>query len=88
MNIFGTRFDYKARLTKVRNSWQNEIWIAVLVHLWPNQYYISGMYQHLPWYPVEVAPATDPFDPIQRRRKDPVFLCAWLTYIGLKKGRG
>jgi len=44
MNIFGTRFDYKARLSKVRKLMAERDLDAVLVHLWPNQYYISGMY--------------------------------------------
>jgi Xaa-Pro aminopeptidase len=45
------------------------------------------MYQHLPWYPVEVAPATEP--PLiifKDEGKDPVFLCAYLTFNGLKEG--
>ena len=87
MNIFGTSFDYKARLAKVRKLMGERGLDAILVHLWPNQYYISGMYQHLPWYPVEVAPATEPPLILFRDEgKDPVFLCAWLTYIGLKEG--
>ena len=60
---------------------------AVLVHLWPNQYYLSGMYQHLPWYPVEVCEHTEtPLIVFRDQAKDPVFLITWLTGNGLKEG--
>jgi Xaa-Pro aminopeptidase len=87
MNIFGTSFNYKERLAKVRKLMDERDMDAILVHLWPNQYYISGMYQHLPWYPVETAVATEtPLIIFRDSGKDPVFLCAYLTFNGLKEG--
>lgn len=59
MNIFGTRFDYQARLTKIRKLMEEHKMDAIIVHLWPNQYYVSGIYQHLPWHPVEPVPPTE-----------------------------
>src|SRR5512136_2976492 len=87
MNIFGTTFDYQARLTKIRTLMEEVAIDAMLVHLWPNQYYVSGMYQHLPWYPVEHFPPTEaPLIVFRDSAKDPVFLCQWLTSNGLKEG--
>lgn len=87
MNIFGTTFDYQARLTKIRKLMEEHKIDAILVHLWPNQYYVSGMYQHLPWYPVEPVPPTEaPLIVFRESGKDPVFLCLWLTSNGLKEG--
>jgi Xaa-Pro dipeptidase len=87
MNIFGTTFDYQARLTKIRKLMEEDKIDAILVHLWPNQYYVSGMYQHLPWYPVEPVPPTEaPLIVFRDSAKDPVFLCLWLTSNGLKEG--
>ena len=75
MNIFGTSFNYKERLVKVRKLMGERDMDAILVHLWPNQYYISGMYQHLPWYPVENAAGNGtPFDHIQGQGKRPDLL--------------
>jgi hypothetical protein len=54
MNIFNTSFNDESRLDKVRELMDERGIDTILVHLWPNQYYLSGMYQHLPWYPVEV----------------------------------
>jgi len=87
MNIFGTSFDYQSRLAKIRKLMEERHVDAILVHLWPNQYYLSGMYQHLPWYPVEPVPPTEaPLIIFRDRAKDPVFLCLWLTSNGLKEG--
>jgi len=87
MNIFGTSFDYQGRLVKIRKLMEERQMDAILVHLWPNQYYVSGMYQHLPWYPVEPVPPTEsPLIVFRDSRKDPVFLCQWLTSNGLKEG--
>jgi Xaa-Pro aminopeptidase len=87
MNIFGTTFDYQGRLAKIRKEMKQCDMDALLVHLWPNQYYISGMYQHLPWYPVETGHATEPPLIVFRdETKAPIFLCAWLTSNGLKEG--
>jgi Xaa-Pro aminopeptidase len=87
MNIFGTTFDYQARLTKIRKLMEEHKMDAIIVHLWPNQYYVSGMYQHLPWYPVEPVPPTEaPLIVFRDSKKDPVFLCLYLTSNGLKEG--
>jgi Xaa-Pro dipeptidase len=87
MNIFGTTFDYQGRLTKIRKLMEEHKMDAILVHLWPNQYYISGMYQHLPWYPVEPVPPTEsPLIVFRDSAKDPIFLCHYLTSNGLKEG--
>ena len=75
MNIFGTTFDYQARLAKVRKLMEEQGIDALLVNLWVNQYYLSGMYQHTPWYPVEVIDNTEP--PLiifKDSSKDPIFL--------------
>jgi Xaa-Pro aminopeptidase len=86
-NIFNTRFDYQSRLDKVRGMMEEEGLDALLVHLWPNQYYLSGMYQHQPWYPIEVCEHTEtPLIIFRDPGKDPVFLITWLTGNGLKEG--
>lgn len=87
MNIFGTRFDYQSRLKKVRKLMDERGLDAILVHLWPNQYYISGMYQHAPWYPIEVCDHTEtPLILFKDKKKEPVFLITYLTGNGLKEG--
>ncbi|HVP80767.1 MAG TPA: Xaa-Pro peptidase family protein [Thermodesulfobacteriota bacterium] len=87
MNIFGSSFNYERRLDQVRKLMDEREIDAVLVHLWPNQYYLSGMYQHLPWYPVEVCEHTEtPLIVFRDQAKDPVFLITWLTGNGLKEG--
>ena len=87
MNIFGTSFDYQSRLEKVRKLMDEHGVDALLVHLWPNQYYLSGMYQHLPWYPLEVVPHTEtPLIIFRDRGKEPVVLTTWLTGIAQKEG--
>jgi len=87
MNIFNTSFDYGSRLEKVRNLMDERNMDAILVHLWPNQYYISGMYQHMPWYPVENVVHTEtPLVLFRDRNADPVFLITYLTGNGLKEG--
>jgi len=59
---------------------------AILVHLWPNQYFISGMYPHLPWYPLEIAPPTEsPLILFRNRDQDPVYMCEYLTSNALKE---
>jgi len=87
VNIFKTNFNYERRLDQVRKLMDERDIDAVLVHLWPNQYYLSGMYQHLPWYPVEVCEHTEtPLVVFRDQAKDPVFLITWLTGNGLKEG--
>ncbi|MFC1491566.1 M24 family metallopeptidase [Nitrospinota bacterium] len=80
MNIFGTNFDYEARLEKVRKLMDERDVDCVLVHLWPNQYYISGLYQHLPWYPLCQDDTTEsPLIVFRDREKPPIFLCSYFT---------
>ena len=87
MNIFGTTFNYAGRLDKVRKLMDERGIDAMLVHLWPNQYYLSGMYQHLPWYPVEVCEHTEtPLIVFREKEKEPVFLITYLTGNGLREG--
>ena len=87
MNIFSTTFDYERRLDKVRKLMDEREIDAMLVYLWPNQYYLSGMYQHLPWYPVEVCEHTEtPLILFRDKKKAPVFLITYLTGNGLKEG--
>jgi Xaa-Pro aminopeptidase len=87
MNIFGTTFNYAGRLVKVRRLMDEKGIDAMLVHLWPNQYYLSGMYQHLPWYPVEVCEHTEtPLIIFREKEKEPVFLITYLTGNGLREG--
>jgi Xaa-Pro aminopeptidase len=87
MNIFSTSFDYESRVAKVRRLMDERGMDAILVHLWPNQYYLSGMYPHLPWYPVEVCEHTEsPLIVFRDEKKEPVFLITWLSGNGLKEG--
>jgi Xaa-Pro dipeptidase len=86
MNIFSTSFDYQSRLNKVRKLMDERDMDAILVHLWPNQYFISGMYPHLPWYPLEIAPPTEsPLILFRDRGQDPVYMCYYLTSNALKE---
>ena len=87
VNIFNTTFNYESRLNKVRTLMDERGIDAILVHLWPNQYYLSGMYQHLPWYPVEMCEHTEtPLIVFRDKENEPVFLITWLTGNGLKEG--
>ncbi len=87
MNVFSTSFDYQGRLEKVRKLMDERDIDATLVHLWPNQYYISGMYQPLPWYPVECNFNTEqPLIVFRDPAKEPIFLITSLTGNGLKEG--
>ena len=87
MNIFSTSFDYESRLERIRKLMDEKDFDAVLVHLWPNQYYISGMYQHMPWYPVENVIHTEtPLIIFRDRGEAPIFLITYLTGNGLKEG--
>ncbi len=87
MNIFGTTFDYQSRLDKVRRLMNERDIDCVLVHQWVNQYYLSGLYQHLPWYPVCHSFATEPPLIIFREaHEEPIFLCCYGTFNGVKEG--
>jgi len=87
VNIFSTSFDYQGRLEKVIKLMDERDIDVVLVHFWPNQYYISGAYQPLPWYPVEVNTNTEtPLILFRDRGEEPIFLITWLTGNGLKEG--
>ena len=88
MNIFGTSFDYARRLENVRKKMDEQNLDCILVHYWPNQYYIGGMYQHAGWYPLDLNSRTGPRAPLilfRDRRKDPVFLCGRMIGV-LKEG--
>ena len=85
MNIFGTSFNYEERLRKVRKLMGQLDLDCILVHKWTNQYYMSGVYQHLPWYPdCHSFPTEAPL--ILFKEAPPVFLCAYLTFNAVKEG--
>src|SRR5665647_82589 len=87
MNIFGTTFNYQARMEKVRRQMDERGIDSILVNLWVNQYYLSGMYQHTPWYPIEVIDNTEmPLVVFRDRKRDPIFLITYLTGNGVKEG--
>jgi Xaa-Pro aminopeptidase len=87
MNVFGTLFNYQARVDKVRKLIQDQKLDAILVHLWTNQYYLSGMYQPGPWYPIEVCDNTEtPLVIFKDEKLEPVFFITYLTGLGLKEG--
>jgi Xaa-Pro aminopeptidase len=87
VNIFGTTFDYSGRMEKIRKLMAEQKVDAMLVHSGQNQYYISGMYQPAPWYPIEVNMNTEtPLIIFRDKKKDPVFLITYLTGNGLKEG--
>ncbi len=86
MNVFGTCFDYQGRLAKVRRLMVKYSLDAILVQLWPNQYYISGHFQHSPWYPIEVVSHTEtPLILFRDEEKEPVFLTTYLAGNGLRE---
>lgn len=87
MNIFSTSFDYPSRLSKVRGLMKERSIDAVLVHLWVNQYYITGAHQHVPWYPVEVIKHTEaPLIIFADEKKEPIFCSTFLCGVGIKEG--
>lgn len=87
MNIFSTTFDYQSRMDKVRKSMEKHGLDVMLVNAWVNQYYLSGMYQHAPWYPIEVIDNTEtPLIVFKDKKKEPIFLITYLTGNGLKEG--
>lgn len=85
MNIFGTSFNYKGRLEKVRRLMDERGIDCVLVHSQVNQYYISGVYLFLPWYPASDG-AEAPMIVFRDRAKEPVYLCSYHTFNGVKEG--
>lgn len=87
MNVFGTSFNYQGRINKVRKLMEKRRLDAILVNLWTNQYYLSGMYQPAPWYPIEVCDNTEtPLVMFKDKKLEPVFFITYLTGIGLKEG--
>ena len=87
MNIFETSFDYPGRLEKLRTLMEEWGLDCMLVHLWPNQYYVSGFYHHLPWYPLSLDSSTEcPLVLFRDRGQPPVFLCGWLVYNAVREG--
>ncbi|MDP6367370.1 MAG: Xaa-Pro peptidase family protein [Nitrospinota bacterium] len=85
-NIFDTSFDYASRLTKIRRLMDERDLDCVLVHKWPNQYYVSGFYQHLPWYPLTTHPGEAPLIIFRDEGKEPVFVSAYLIFNAVKEG--
>ncbi len=86
-NIFDTRFDFAGRLEKVRHHMDERGLDAMLVHLWVNQYYISGFYHHLPWYPLCLDTSTEsPLIIFRDRNEPPIFLCGYLIYNSVREG--
>ncbi|MFC1941581.1 M24 family metallopeptidase [Chloroflexota bacterium] len=83
MNVFSTSFDYQSRLGKVRKMMDEQGMDAILVQHWQNQYYLSGMYQCLPWYPLELDKLTEP-PLIVFKDSDPIFMCTRTTCEGVK----
>ncbi len=87
MNIFGTRFKYKARLEKVRKLMDEQDVDCLFIHNWVNQYYISGFYQHLPWYPVCHGSNQEvPVVVFRDRATEPIYLCSYQTSNAVKEG--
>ncbi|MFC1491684.1 M24 family metallopeptidase, partial [Nitrospinota bacterium] len=86
MNIFGTSFDYEGRLRKVRRMMDERDIDCLIVHKWPNQYYISGHFQHLPWYPHTSHLGEAPLIVFRDSGEDPVFLCAHLSSNYVREG--
>ncbi len=85
MNIFGTQFDYKKRLLKLQKVMENQSLDCIVIHNWTNQYYYSGHYQHLPWYPVSHTHITE--SPLVLfREHDPVFIAAFITMKAIREG--
>ena len=74
VNIFETNFDYESRLEKIRKLMEEREIDCLLSHKWPNQYYVSGFYQHLPWYPLTTHPGEAPL--ILFREKDKAAMAA------------
>jgi Xaa-Pro aminopeptidase len=85
VNIFGTNFDYESRLTKIRKLMEERQIDCILSHKWPNQYYVSGFYQHLPWYPLTTHPGEAPLILFREKDKDPVFVSAYLIFNAVKE---
>ena len=84
MNIFGTSFNYKARLNKVKKLMDERDIDCVLVHRWVNQYYIAGVQQHLPWYP-DSHSSNGEAPVIIFKDGPPVYVCAYLTVNSVKE---
>lgn len=59
---------------------------CIICHKWPNQYYVSGFYQHLPWYPLTTHPGEAPLILFREKDKDPVFVSAYLIFNAIKEG--
>ncbi|MBT3432301.1 MAG: aminopeptidase P family protein [Nitrospinaceae bacterium] len=87
MNIFGTKFDYESRVERLRKEMDKRDLDCMLVHLWPNQYYVSGFYHHLPWYPLSLDSSTEsPLIIFRDPAEPPIFLCGFLVYNAILEG--
>lgn len=85
MNIFATNFDYEGRVNKLRKEMAAHGLDCILIHNWTNQYYLGGMYQHMPWYPVSHTHITE--SPLMIfKDSDPVFVAAFLTMNAIREG--
>ena len=76
MNIFGTEFNYEARINKVKAMMGERDIDCLLVHRWMNQYYLAGVVQHLPWYPA-VNSQTGEAPVMLFKEGPPVYVCAY-----------
>lgn len=64
---------------------ENQSLDCIVIHNWTNQYYYSGHYQHLPWYPVSHTHITE--SPLVLfREHDPVFIAAFITMKAIREG--
>jgi Xaa-Pro aminopeptidase len=87
MNIFGTSFNYEGRLDKIRKLMDEKNMDCLLVHQWVNQYYVSGFYHHLPWYPDCHSYATEaPLIVFRDKGQEPVFISMSGIYRAVMEG--
>lgn len=86
-NIFDTNFNFDTRLDRLRTEMGKRNLDCMLVHLWPNQYYVTGFYHHLPWYPLSLDSSTEsPLIIFRDPNEPPIFLCGFLVYNAIKEG--
>ncbi len=87
MNIFETNFNYESRVERLRKEMDKHDLDCMLVHLWTNQYYVSGFYHHLPWYPLSLDSSTEsPLVIFRDPAEPPIFLCGFFVYNAIREG--